>query len=135
MTLLVCLIYLTLAFNSGKETAFQKWAYSAKNDIKGPVTLLTGFLPSLGAAFFGIRVQGEFGSTAERSHATAAQLQTIAARFEELAGSAAPRLDSLRQRVEEAARAMLMENMDWRLLYISKPLNLPGLAEKPHLSC
>lgn len=126
VTLLVCLIYLTLAFNAGKETGFQKWAYSAKNDIKGPVTLLTGFLPSLGAAFFGIRVQGEFGSTAERSHATAAQLQAIAARFEELARSEAPRLDILRQRVEEAARAMLMENMDWRLLYISKPLNLPG---------
>lgn len=125
-TLLVCLIYLILAFNAGKETAFQKWAYGAKNDIKGMVTLLTGFLPSLGAAFFGIRVQGEFGSTAERSHATAAQLKAIAAKFEALLEGDKPRLDILRLRVEEAARAMLMENLDWRLLYISKPLNLPG---------
>ncbi len=125
-TLLVCLVYLTLAFNAGKTTEFQKWAYTAKNDIKGLVTMLTGFLPALGAAFFGIRVQGEFGSTAERSHATAAQLSAIETKFQALASSDKPRLDVLRLRVEEAARAMLMENLDWRLLYISKPLNLPG---------
>lgn len=125
-TLLVCLVYLTLDFNAGKETGLQKWAYATKNDIKGMVTLLTGFLPSLGAAFFGIRVQGEFGSTAERSHATAAQLEIIAGKFQLLVDGDQPRLDALRLRVEEAARAMLMENLDWRLLYISKPLNLPG---------
>jgi hypothetical protein len=125
-TLLVCLVYLILAFNAGKETEFQKWAYGAKNDIKGIVTMLTGFLPALGAAFFGIRVQGEFGSTAERSHATAAQLKVIAGKFETLAATEKPRLDVLRLFVEEASRAMLMENLDWRLLYISKPLNLPG---------
>ncbi len=125
-TLLVCLIYLILAFNAGKETDLQKWAYATKNDIKGMVTLLTGFLPSLGAAFFGIRVQGEFGSTAERSHATAAQLKVIESKFELLVDGDKPRLDVLRLRVEEAARAMMMENLDWRLLYISKPLNLPG---------
>ena len=102
------------------------WAKSTKCDVKGLVTMLTGFLPALGAAFFGIRVQGEFGSTAERSHATAAQLQTIVDKFEKLAADDMPRLKTLRIRVEEAARAMLMENMDWRLLYISKPLNLPG---------
>lgn len=125
-TLLVCLVYLTLAISAGKEPGFPKWAYETKNDIKYIVTMLTGFLPALGAAFFGIRVQGEFGSTAERSHATAAQLKSIAERFETLAQSETPRLKELRVRVEEAARAMLMENLDWRLLYISKPLNLPG---------
>lgn len=125
-TLLVCLCYLTLAFNAGKETGLEQWSYETKNSVKGLVTMLTGFLPALGAAFFGIRVQGEFGSTAERSHATAAQLKSIAAKFESLAREDRPRLDNLRIRVEEAARAMLMENMDWRLLYISKPLNLPG---------
>ena len=125
-TFLVCIVYLLLAFNAGKETAFEKWAYSTKNDIKGLVTLLTGFLPSLGAGLFGIRVQGEFGSTAERSHATSAQLKAIEKKFEALIDGEAPRLEMLRLRVEEAARAMLMENTDWRMLYISKPLNLPG---------
>lgn len=125
-TLLVCLVYLALAFMAGKEPGLPKWAYATKNDIKGVVTMLTGFLPSLGAALFGIRVQGEFGSTAERSHATAAQLKTIAENFDHLANTKTPSLETLRIRVAEAARAMLMENMDWRLLYISKPLNLPG---------
>jgi len=125
-TLFVCLFYLGLVFLAGKEPGLPTWAYETKNDVKGIVTMLTGFLPALGAAFFGLRVQGEFGSTAERSHATAAQLKTIAQKFETLSSAETPRLEALRLRVEEAARAMLMENMDWRMLYISKPLNLPG---------
>ncbi len=127
MTLLVCLIYLSLVFlKSGDFGAVKDFAYKTEKLVKNGVTMMTGFLPALGAAFFGIRVQGEFGSTAERSHATAAQLQNIAQKFEPLSQSDAPRLEILRLRVAEAARAMLMENMDWRLLYISKPLNLPG---------
>jgi hypothetical protein len=127
VTLLICLFYLLLVFlKSSDFGAIQEIAYQTEKLAKNWVTMLTGFLPALGAAFFGIRVQGEFGSTAERSHATAAQLQNIVQKFEPLAQSQAPRLDSLRMRVEEAAWAMMMENMDWRLLYISKPLNLPG---------
>ena len=127
MTLLVCLLYLGLVFlKSGDFGVVQEFAYKTEKIVKNGVTMMTGFLPALGAAFFGIRVQGEFGSTAERSHATAAQLQNIAQKFEPLAHSQTPRLEILRLRVAEAARAMLMENMDWRLLYISKPLNLPG---------
>jgi len=126
LTLLVCLVYLTLVAMAAGDGALAEIAYEAKKSAKGWVTLLTGFLPSLGAAFFGIRVQGEFGSTAERSHATAAQLKLIVRNFETFGQTPAPRLEMLQLRVEEAARAMLMENMDWRMLYISKPLNLPG---------
>ena len=140
MTLLICLFYLSLVVLKSHEfydllhgvgmsldfeTMHEK-VYAVEKAAKNWVTMLTGVLPALGAAFFGIRVQGEFGSTAERSHATATQLATIAERFEALAAAASPPLESLRLRVEEAAGAMLMENMDWRLLYISKPLNLPG---------
>ncbi len=125
-TLLVCLFYLGLVFLAGKEPGLATWAYETKNGAKGVVTMMTGFLPALGAAFFGVRVQGEFGSTAERSHATAAQLKTLAEKFKALSAAQTPRLETLRLRVEETARAMLMENMDWRMLYISKPLNLPG---------
>ncbi len=127
MTLLVCLFYLLLVFlKSGDFGEVQEWAYKTEKLAKGWVTMMTGFLPALGAAFFGIRVQGEFGSTAERSHATAAQLQNIATKYKPMAQTKAPQLHDLRLFIEEAARAMLMENMDWRLLYISKPLNLPG---------
>jgi len=125
-TFLICILYLVLAYVAGGDADLAKWAKYAKEDVKGVVTMLTGVLPALGAAFFGIRVQGEFGSTAERSHATAAQLKTIAAKVEALAAAETPRLATLRERIDEAARAMLMENMDWRMLYISKPLNLPG---------
>ncbi len=126
LTLLVCLVYLTLVALAGGDGALAEIAYEAKKNAKGWVTLLTGFLPSLGAALFGIRVQGEFGSTAERSHATAAQLKLIVRNLEAFAKTQKPRLETLQLRVEEAARAMLLENMDWRMLYISKPLNLPG---------
>ena len=126
-TLLVCLLYLSIVFfKSGDIGGFKDIAYKAEKVAKGWVTMLTGFLPALGAAFFGIRVQGEFGSTAERSHATASQLEAIAAKFEALSTAESPKIEKLRAGVEEAARAMLLENTDWRLLYISKPLNLPG---------
>ena len=125
-TLVVCLFYLSLVFLAGETGSLAKWAKYTKYDVKNWVTMLTGFLPAVGASFFGIRVQGEFGSTAERSHATAAQLKTIVKNFETLAGSPTPRLENLRISVTDAARAMLMENLDWRLVYISKPLNLPG---------
>ena len=126
-TLLICLGYLFLVFFGEKNgTDLQHQVYIFEKVAKNWVTMMTGFLPALGAAFFGIRVQGEFGSTAERSHATAAQLKNIAEKFEKLARQETPRLPSLRLHVEEVAQAMLMENMDWRLLYISKPLNLPG---------
>lgn len=127
MTLLICLCYLGLVFfKSGDFGAIKEFAYDAEKKVKNGVTMMTGFLPALGAAFFGIRVQGEFASTAERSHATAAQLKAITEKFELLTHSDSARLETLRLRVAEAARAMLMENMDWRLVYISKPLNLPG---------
>ena len=126
-TLLICLGYLFLVFfGDNYGTDLQHNIYVFEKMAKNWVTMMTGFLPALGAAFFGIRVQGEFGSTAERSHATAAQLKNIAEKFDVLAVAETPRLTILRMRVEEAAQAMLMENMDWRLLYISKPLNLPG---------
>ncbi|MBT8472484.1 MAG: hypothetical protein HKP25_09915 [Marinicaulis sp.] len=125
-TLLVCLGYLTLVVLAGDTSPLAKWAKYTKYDVKNWVTMLTGFLPALGASFFGIRVQGEFGSTAERSHATAAQLQNMSTKFEAIINAKTPRLEMLRIRISEAARAMLMENMDWRLVYISKPLNLPG---------
>ena len=127
-TLLICLGYLFLVFfgDNQRRRRCSPQVYYFEKTAKNWVTMMTGFLPALGAAFFGIRVQGEFGSTAERSHATAAQLKNIAENFEKLSGEKTPRLRNLRLHVEEAAQAMLMENMDWRLLYISKPLNLPG---------
>ena len=125
-TLIVCLFYLTLEFLAGDTGDLAKWAKYTKYDVKSWVVLATAFLPAVGASLFGIRVQGEFGSTAERSHATAAQLKTIVANFEVMTESAAPRLENLRIAISDAARAMLMENLDWRLVYIAKPLNLPG---------
>ena len=126
LTFLVCVYFLVVAGSAEVEGVLHDFAYEQKKSVKYWVTLLCAFLPALGAAFFGIRIQGEFGSTAERSHATAEQLKSIARNFESIANAHSPRLEILQLRVEEAARAMLLENMDWRLLYMSKPLNLPG---------
>jgi hypothetical protein len=104
----------------------QTFGYWLDHQGKYWVTMLSGFLPALGAAIFGIRVQGEFGSTAERSHATAEDLTVLCEQFERLAASHAPRLAQLHECIDTAGRVILAENKDWRILYISKPLNLPG---------
>ena len=68
-------------------------------------------LPSLGAAIFGIRSQGDFGAVAARSRHTAAQLERIAADL--TTARSLPRTADL---TEQAARVMLADLGEWRLV-------------------
>jgi hypothetical protein len=83
---------------------------------------LSAGLPALGAAIFGIRVQGDFGGSAERSAATAQDLVRIVEAIEQ------PGLDLARTTdlVEAAAATMLADLGDWRLAYQQRRLELPG---------
>ena len=76
------------------------------------LTLISAGLPTIGAAVFGIRFQGDFGGSALRSDATAASLGRLA---EELRadGISLMRAADLG---EQAARAMLADLAEWRLV-------------------
>jgi hypothetical protein len=74
--------------------------------------VLSAGLPAVGTAIFGIRVQGDFGGTALRAQSTADLLERIA-RDLEAADSDLSRSADL---VEQAARVMLKDLGEWRLV-------------------
>lgn len=91
-------------------------------DLTIAVTVLTAVLPAMGAALYGIRMQGDFNGVAERSHVTAARLDTL--RRGLLADPLEfPRLQS---RLRRLAEVMLADLSHWRTTYQARPLDLPG---------
>ena len=82
---------------------------------------LSAGLPALGAAIFGIRMQGDFGATSERSLLTAQKLRRVADLLAEPGLSFARQADLL----EAAAAAMLSELGEWRRAYARRALELP----------
>ena len=77
-------------------------------------------LPAIGAAIFGIRMQGDFGSTEERSRGTADNLNRIADALEHPDVTLARSTDL----VEAAAATMLNDVSEWRRAYQKRTLQL-----------
>lgn len=123
LTLAACLIYLGIYALIKVESFY--WAADLKYSIKGWVTVLTALLPAIGAAMLGIRVQGEFSSSAERSEAMAERLNELAAELEKLDEQTLS-LALLQTYVESAAETMLIEVVDWRFVFRGKPISLPA---------
>lgn len=77
-------------------------------------------LPTIGAAIFGIRMQGDFCSTAERSLLTADDLARIAKTL----GNPSNSLGRQTDLAEAAATAMLADVADWHRAYNLRTLQL-----------
>jgi hypothetical protein len=75
-------------------------------------TLLSAGFPAVGTAIFGIRFQGDFGASALRSRSTA---NTLAAIRDQLTTGKAS-LNRSADLMEQAARAMLADLDEWRLI-------------------
>ena len=75
-------------------------------------TLLSAGFPAVGTAIFGIRFQGDFGASALRSRSTAHTLTAIRDQLE--TGEAS--LNRSADLMEQAARAMLADLDEWRLI-------------------
>jgi hypothetical protein len=84
---------------------------------------LSIWAPALGAALFGIRVEGDFEGASERSEDMARRLGVIAARLDDDKPMAFADLSTL---TEEAASIMRSEVGDWGFVYRGKPLALPS---------
>lgn len=91
-------------------------------DLTITVTVLTAVLPAMGAALYGIRMQGDFNGVAERSQVTAARLDTLHR------GLLEDPLDftRLQSRLHRLAEVMLADLSHWRTTYQARPLDLPG---------
>lgn len=83
---------------------------------------LSAGLPALGGAIFGIRVQGDFEGTAERSLATADRLEQLAEQVAQENRNIARAGDL----VEAASSTMLAELGEWRVSYNPRKLVIPA---------
>lgn len=96
--------------------------------VKPTVSILAAGLPAFGAALAGIGAQGDFADRAERSEATAEQLELVRREIETMvAGSGAPlSLERANAALLAATRIMLEDVQSWRQTYVSKGLALPA---------
>jgi len=88
------------------------------------LTLISAVFPALGAAFYGIRTQGEFEQIAKRSDAMSAHLENL--RSELVKADFVPSYRLLGRIAENTAEVMSSETLDWRIVFQSKRLVLPG---------
>lgn len=86
------------------------------------VTVATAFFPALGAAIYGIRMQGDFHGMAHRSETTAKLL----ARLKRAIECDAPDYEIMKDRVKRLGDILLMDVEGWRTTYQARPLHLPG---------
>jgi hypothetical protein len=85
-------------------------------------TIISAALPAIGAAIYGIRMQGDFAGTSERSAGLAGQLQVLKTVIE----SDALDFDTLTRRTRRAADLLTRDLATWLRTYHARPLTLPG---------
>ncbi|WP_068071038.1 hypothetical protein [Novosphingobium lentum] len=86
------------------------------------VTIATAAFPALGAAIYGIRMQGDFAGVAERGHAMEVQLGALHAAI----ASDPPDFDTLLTRTRRATALLTEDLASWTHAYHARPLVLPG---------
>ena len=91
--------------------------------VPKPLNMLAAVLPAVGASFAARATQGEFHRLAERSEAMAERLEALARNIEAMPDPSATQLGDL---AEEAANLMIEEVLDWRVMLLARPAQLPA---------
>ncbi|WP_338468470.1 hypothetical protein RXV95_07940 [Novosphingobium sp. ZN18A2] len=86
------------------------------------VTILTAALPALGAAIYGIRMQGDFAGIAQRGHSLVDNLSAL----RDLITEEPLDFDILNLRIGRVSSLMTADVSDWLHTYHARPLALPG---------
>ena len=85
-------------------------------------TIASAALPAVGAAIYGIRMQGDFAGIAERDHTLAAQLETLRGVIVEDMLT----FDTLSRRMRRVTGLLTDDLSSWLRIYHARPLALPG---------
>ena len=115
-TILACVAYLGVATFIGKPGNIGPFGGTEL------VTVATALFPALAAALYGIRMQGDFAATSERSAVIARQLAQLRSAIERDPLS----YERLVDRSRRLGEIMLAEINQWRLHYETRPMSLPG---------
>ncbi|MEH3102751.1 MAG: hypothetical protein PGN12_02460 [Sphingomonas phyllosphaerae] len=86
------------------------------------VTVVSASLPAIGAAVYGIRMQGDFAGAAERNAALATQLTAL----RRIAQDEVPDFDALRRLIRRTAELLTADVSQWSRATRARPLSLPG---------
>lgn len=124
-TLAACAVHLWLGIASSEGHSVL---------LIGNLVFLCGFLPALGAALAGIVNQGEFQRIAMRSNAMRAQLEILLAKATALEDTlsrpalpgTAPPSRAATELATTAAQLMVNEVLDWRVVFLDRPLTPPS---------
>jgi hypothetical protein len=85
-------------------------------------TIASAALPAIGAAIYGIRMQGDFAGIAERSESLAHNLTTL----RQVIDADVLSFDTLKRRVARATDLLTQDLASWLQTYHARPLTLPG---------
>ena len=118
LTAAVCLVFLVIELAAVAMPAL----HHAVGTITIWGTVASAALPAIGAAIYGIRMQGDFAGTAERDEELADRLRRIRA----LSGDTLTSYDALRQLIDQVAALLTQDLSSWLQTYSSRPLALPG---------
>jgi hypothetical protein len=106
---------------------FGKHMFPHEGWIALSLTLITVVGPAFGAALTAIRFQGEFERVIKRSRAMKGQLQQISDELEKCQRtSATPSSGTLGEIATRGAQLMISEVLDWRTVFLERPLGLPA---------
>ena len=120
LTALVCICL--LAFKMANEIVGLAALDTVASPFLTAATIASAAFPAMGAAIYGIRMQGDFAGIAERSDGLAHNLTTLRAVIDADGVS----FDTLRRRVARATDLMTRDLASWLQTYHARPLTLPG---------
>lgn len=96
--------------------------YPLQAPVSLAVTIISAAFPAIGAAIYGIRMQGDFGGAASRSAQLRHQLSTL----QQVIHADALDFDTLTRRVRRVADLLEGDLTSWLRTYHARPLALPG---------
>ena len=120
LTALVCICL--LALKMADEIGGLAMPDAMVDPFLTAATIASAAFPAMGAAIYGIRMQGDFAGIAERSEALARDLTTLRHAIDGDALS----FDTLKRRVSRATDLMTRDLARWLQTYHARPLTLPG---------
>lgn len=125
LSALSCIV--VLAFEIGRNISHAVALERMAHPLDLAATLASAALPAVGAAIYGIRMQGDFSGIAGRAFELTEALHRLKNAVEnEVGGDDGLAFDHLRHSIRQAADLMGSELADWRTAQQARPLTLPG---------
>ena len=120
LTAMICIGF--LGFEAVFKMGLGGHLEDAAHRVAIGVTIASGALPAIGAAIYGIRMQGDFAGVAERAETLAHHLHAL----KRVIADDTLSFDTLSRRIRRVVDLLTADLASWRHTYHARPLSLPG---------